>query len=116
MIFSNFEIHRTLLTSLVAERFSDHRGIDWSEIVNQHKVFLGHTSSSISMIYRKILLLAIKKTGKSDVSLQEVADHAAVVYQPGKEKKESAARVLHREKIILCFKKRMAELGIDVVV
>jgi len=45
--------------------------------------------------------------------LQEVADYAAKVYQPGK---ESAVKVLHRERIILYFKERIAELGINVVV
>ena len=68
---SGFRIER-MLTRLVAERFNDHRGIDWSELVTQHKEFLGHTSSSISMIYRKIFLLAQRaKTGKSDVSFLE---------------------------------------------
>merc|ERR1719427_1928722 len=67
---SGFRIER-MLTSLVAEKYNDHRGIDWSEIVNQHKEFWGHTASSISEIYRTILQRA--KAKKSDVSLQEVA-------------------------------------------
>ena len=50
------------------------------------------------------------------MSLQEVADYAAEVYQPGKEKKESTAKALRREKIIFYFKKRVTELGIEVVV
>ena len=103
-----------MLTSLVAEKFNDHLGIDWTEIVNQHKEFLGHTSSSISGIYHQILRHA--KAKNNDVSLQEVADYAAAVYQPGKEKKEPASKVLHREKIIMYFKKRVAELGINVVI
>ena len=103
-----------MLTSLVAEKFNDHRGIDWSEILSQHKEFAGHTSSSISEIYRKILSHA--KTKKHDISLLEVAEFAEAVYQPGREKKDSAAKVIHREKIILYFKERVAELGINVVV
>ena len=101
-----------MLTNLVAERFNDHRGIDWSEIVNQHKEFEGHTGASISGIYRKIRKNA--KVGKSDVNLQEVADYAAKVYQPGVERKEPAAKAAHREKIILHFKESVAELGINV--
>ena len=50
------------------------------------------------------------------MSLQEVADFAAAVYQPGKERQEPTAKVVHREKIILYFKDRVAELGINVVV
>ena len=103
-----------MLTSIVAEKYNDHRGIDWSESVNEHKEFVGHTASSISDIYRKVLNHA--KAKKSDVSLQEVADYAAKAYQPGKERKEPAAKALHREKIILFMEKRVAELGINVVV
>merc|ERR1712110_2470 len=64
---SGFRIER-MLTSLVAEKFNDHRGIDWSEIVNQHKDFVGHNGASISKIYNRILRRA--KAGKGDVSLQ----------------------------------------------
>ena len=99
----------SMLTSLVAEKYNDHRGIDWSDIVKRHKEFVGHTSASISRIYRTVLAFA--KRGKSDVSLKEVADYAA-----GKEKREPAAKVVHREKIIVYFKERVAELGINVVV
>ena len=102
-----------MLTSLVAEKYNDHRGIDWSEIVNQHKEFVGHTGHSLSLIYRMILHLV--KRAKSDVSLQEVADYAAATYQPGKER-ESAVRTARREKIILHFEKRVAELEINVVI
>ena len=103
-----------MLTSLVAEKFNDHVGIGWSEILNQHKEFVGQTSTSISQIYRDIRKHA--KALKGDVSLQDVADYAAVVYQPGKQRKEPAAKVLHREKIVLYFKERVAEVGINVVV
>ena len=106
---SGFRIER-MLTSLVAEKFNDHKGIDWSEIVKQHKEFVGHTAASISEIYRKMLYSA--KSGKSDVSLQEVADYAAAVFQPRNLQKPAA----HREKIIFHFEKRVAELGIHVVV
>merc|ERR1719397_2177848 len=109
---SGFRIER-MLTSLVAEKYNDHRGIDWSEIVNQHKEFVGHTGASLSHIFRNIQTHT--KRGRNEVSLQEVAEYAAAVYQPGKEKKESAAKVLHREKIILYLKERVAELGINVV-
>ena len=110
---TGFRIER-MLTSLVAEKFNDHKGIDWSEILNQHKELVGHTASSISGIYRNILSNAKEK--KSDVSLQEVAEYAATVYQPGKEKKEPAAKAFHREKIVSYFKEKVAELGINVVV
>ena len=111
---TGFRIER-MLTSLVAERFSDTRGIDWSEILKQHQEFVGHTSASISQIYHRIHS-NYAKTKKVDVNLQEVADYAAEVYQPGKEKKESTAKALRREKIIFYFKKRVTELGIEVVV
>jgi len=110
---TGFKIER-ILTSLVAEKFNDHRGIDWSELVNRHKEFLGHTTTSIRVTYHKVLTHA--KAKKSGVSLQDVADYAAASYQPGKERKESAAKRAHREKIVLYFKERVAELGINVVV
>ena len=49
-------------------------------------------------------------------NLKHPTEYAAEVYQPGKERKETAAKILHREKIILYFKERVAELGINVVV
>ena len=49
--------------------------------MNQHKEFVGHTSASISQIYRRILGQA--KAKKIDASLQDVAEYAAAVYQPG---------------------------------
>ena len=110
---SGFRVER-MLTRFVAENFGDYRGIDWSDIVNQHKEFEGHTGASISGIYRRIRRCA--KAGKSDVNLQEVADYAAKVYQPGAERKESATKAAHREKIILHFKERVVELGIKVAV
>ena len=113
---TGFRIER-MLTSLVAEKFNDHKGIDWAEILNQHKDFAGHTTASISQTYHKVHhLVRNTKEGKKDVSLQEVADFAAAVYQPGKERQEPTAKVVHREKIILYFKERVAELGINVVV
>ena len=49
------------------------------------------------------------------MSLQEVANYASAVYQPGKERKESLAKVAHREAIISHFKNKVAELGLNVV-
>ena len=40
-----------------------------------------------------------------------VADFAAGVHRPGKEKNGSYAKVIHREKIILCFEVKVAEFG-----
>ena len=100
-----------MLTSLVAEKYNNHKGIDWSEILSQHKEFVGHTATSISQIYRKMLRNV--ERGKKDASCQDVADYAAEFYR---EKKETTAKALHREKIILYFEKRVAELGINVVV
>ena len=112
---TGFRVER-MLTSLVAKKFNDHRGIDWSEILNQHKEFVGHTAASIRQIYHKVYhsTLANAKKGQKEMNLQEVADYAAKVYQPGMERKESAAKIVHREKIILYFEKRVAELGINV--
>ena len=53
----------------------------------------------------------VRKT-MANSSLQEVAECAA----EGKERKESSARVAHREKLVLLFKKRADELGIKIVV
>ena len=46
----------------------------------------------------------------------EVAEFAAEVYQPGKEKKEPGDQIAHREKIIQYFERRVADLGIEVIV
>ena len=105
-----------MLTNLIAEKFSDHQGISWSEILNQHEEFLGHTASSLSKVFQKVQYMAKRaKGGTYPVSLQEVADFAAATYQSGKEIKEPPAKAAHREKIISHFKRRVAELGINVV-
>ena len=105
-----------MLTNVMAEKFSDHKGINWSEILNQHQEFLGHTAKSLSNTFRKVHHNAKKaKGGTYSLSLQEVADYAAATYQSGKEIKEPPAKAAHREKIISHFKRRVAELGINVV-
>ena len=51
-------------------------------------------------MFNPLLITNYTKEGKKDVSLQEVADFAAAVYQPGKERQEPADKVENREKII----------------
>ena len=104
-----------MLTSLIAEKYSDNKGVDWSEIVNQHPDFVGHTDTSLSRIFHKVHSSAKRAKGGDSVSLQEVADYASAVYQPGKERKGSPAQAAHREAIISRFKMRVEELGINVV-
>ena len=101
-----------MLTRLVADKFTDHMGIDWSKIVNEHKEFVGHTNTSLSRTYQKIFS-STKKCGRGS-SLQEVADYAAEAYQPGRERKESSAKAAHREAIVSYFKSKVADLGINV--
>ena len=111
---TGFRVER-MLTSLIAEKFRDSKGIDWPEIVNQHPEFAGHTARSLSRIFHKVHSNAKTVKGVDSLSLQEVADYASAVYQPGKERKESPAQAAHREAIISYFKRRVAELGINVV-
>jgi len=103
-----------MLTRLVAEKFTGHKGIDWEEIRNQHKEFKGHTSESLCQIFQKVRGQASAQ--KRDTSLVEVAEFAAEVYQPGKEKQEPGVKIAHREKIIQYFERRVADLGIEVIV
>merc|ERR1712013_114501 len=86
---TGFRVGR-MLTRLVAEKFTDHIGIDWLELVNQHKEFVGHTSTSLGLTFQKIFTNA-KECGRGS-SLQEVANYAAEVYQSGRERKESFAK------------------------
>jgi len=103
-----------MLTRLVAEKFTCHKGIDWEEILHQHKEFKGHTSASLSAIFQKVRGNA--RNQNSDASLVEIAEYASKVYQPGNESKESDANIVHREKIIRYFEDRVADLGIKVIV
>ena len=104
-----------MLTSLIAEKFSDHKGIDWPGMVKKHPDFVGHTAASLRQIFHQIHARTRAAKGGDSVSLQEVADYAAAVYQPGRERKESPAQAAHREAIISRFKMRVEELGINVV-
>jgi len=100
-----------MLTKLVAQKYNDYKGIDWSEFVNQHKDFVGHTRASISQLFQTCLKSA-RTLKKSDaVSLEEVAECTAVFQA----RKESVGKIARREKIIEHFKKKVDELGIDIV-
>ena len=57
-----------------------------------------------------------EKKNKSDVNLKEVAEYAAEVYQPGKEKREPLSKTIHREKVIAYFTTKAKELGIEIAV
>ena len=103
-----------MLTRFVAENFTDYRGIDWSEIVKEHKEFVGHTSTSLRQIYHKVIKLYKEKS--EVVNVQEVAAYAEKVYQPGKERRELVSQVTRREKAIQHFKRREKELQIEIVI
>ena len=45
-----FRIER-MLKKLVTEKFTDHRGIVWAEIVSQHKDLAGHTESDTGWFF-----------------------------------------------------------------
>jgi len=108
---SDFRVEK-MLTRLVAKKYKDHREIDWSEILNQHEEFAGHTNASISAVFQ-VCFKAAKRQKKADaVSLQEVAEFTAVFQV----RKEPAAKIVHREKIVEYFQKRIEELGINFVV
>ena len=103
-----------MLTRLVAEKFKDHRGINWSELVREHKEFAGHTGASIGHIFWSCRNSALRCKKKSSISLQEVAEHTADVYQPGKERKVTETKEIKRRKFIMHFKSRLNELGIKI--
>jgi len=112
---SGLRIER-MLTILVAQKFKDHKGVDWSKIVEEHKEFAGHTGASIRSIFNKCLSVAKQRKKTGDVNLQEVAEYAAHVYQPGKERREPVSKTLRREKVIAYFKKKAEDLGIEIAV
>jgi len=101
-----------MVTSIVAQKYKDYHGIDWSELQRQHKEFAGHTSTSLSNVFQGCLGFAKKLKKREEVSLLEVAESAEVL----KVKKESAAKTIRREKIISYFEKRVEELKINIVV
>ena len=103
-----------MLTHLIAEKYDSHKGIDWSEILSKHSEFKGHTSRSLSHTFRKAREQA--RGSKSDVTLAEVAQYAAQKYQQGNGRKDSDAKIVHRDKIIQYFKKKVAEFNIEVSV
>ena len=108
---TGFRVER-MMTSLVAEKFKDYKGIDWLEFVNQHKEFAGHTNASIRKMFQKCLQFARKQKHTDSVSLQEVAE-CTEAYQA---RKEPPAKIVRREKIVEYFSQRVKELGINVVV
>ena len=83
-----FRIER-MLTRLVAEKFTDHSGIDWAEIVSQHKELVGHTATSLGQAHQKVLF-----------SKCQSRCLIGIAYQPGKERRKSAADAAHKEAVI----------------
>ena len=106
-----FRVER-MMTSLVAQKYKDYRGVDWLELVTQHKEFAGHTNASIRKLFQNCLQFARKQKHTDDVSLQEVAE-CTEVYQA---RKEPPAKIVRREKIVEYFSQRVEELGINIVV
>ena len=102
----------SMLTRLVAQKYKDYKGVDWSEIVSQHKEFAGHTRTSINELFQRCVLAARKLKKSNAVSLEEVAE-CTVVYQP---RNNSAAKISRRGKIMEYFNKRVDELGINIVI
>ena len=102
-----------MLTSLLAQKYKDHKGVDWSEIVKQHKEFVGHTSTSVRRLFNGCLKKAKLRKNRGDVSLQDVAEYAA---DDRKEKKEPLSTTMRREKVIEYFKRKAEDLGIEVKV
>ena len=105
-----------MLTTLLAQKFKDHKGVAWSQILKEHKDFVGHTSTSIRNIFHTCRKLAMQKKNAGDVNLQEVAEYAADAYQPGKERREPVSTTVQREKVIAYFKRKAEDLGIEVAV
>ena len=103
-----------MLTHLIAEKYDSHKGIEWSEILNKHKEFKGHTSRSLSQTFYTVRERA--RGTKKDVTLAEVAQYAAHKYRQGNEKKDSDAKIIHRDKILEYFKKKVTDFGIEVSV
>merc|ERR550517_1647456 len=94
-----------MLTRLVAQNYDDYREINWSEIVNQHKEFAGHTVASISQIFRNCLKSARKQKKNDAVSLEEVAECTA----ERQVRKDSVGKIARRKKIIEHFQKKVDE-------
>jgi len=105
-----------MLTSLLAQKFKDHKGVAWSQILKEHKDFVGHTSTSIRNIFHTCRKQAKQRKNAGDVNLQEVAEYAADAYQPGKERREPVSTTVQREKVIAYFKRKTEDLGIEVAV
>ena len=93
-----------------AQKYKDYQGIDWSELQRQHKEFAGHTSTSLSKVFRGCLCFAKKLKNTEEVSLVEVAESAEVLTV----KKELAAKTIRRKRSY--FEKRVEELKINIVV
>ena len=102
-----------MLTRLVAQKYKDLKGIDWSKIVCEHKEFAGHTSLSLRLVFTNFVHNFKTLNKGCEINLQEVAEYAATIYQPYK---ESSSKVAWRETILQYFKNRVAALGIDLVV
>ena len=109
---SSFKIEK-MLASVVAEKFTDIQGIGWSDLVKQHKELSGHTGSSLSSVYRKVISCMKHREGYKEVNPFEIARYAAEAYQPAK---EPVVKVVRRERIIQHFEDRVKLLEIDVVV
>ena len=110
---SGFKVEK-LLTRIVAEKFNDLQGIGWSDLVKQHKEFAGHTGSSLSSVYRKIIsCVQLRERSKEVKTPFEIAKYAAETYQPAK---EPVVKVVRRERIIHHFERRVKEHEINVVV
>ena len=118
---TGFRVER-ILANLVAEKQGKNKGVaarselDWSALVEQYKEFAGHTNRSLRRVYEILMNRAEMKTKcrRSTLSLKDVADYAMEFCTEGREKKETASREEHRERMINYLKSKLKELQIKL--
>ena len=105
---------KVMLANVVADNFEDIDKIDWN-FVKSFKEFSGHTLSSIrNTFFNNIHKVAIKhsKEGKTELTLKEIAEDAAVSYSDKNVRKIPASTLTRQKEVIEYFQKKVEELGI----
>ena len=118
---TGFRVER-ILANLVVEKLGKDKGVaarselDWSEMVEQNKEFAGHTNRSLRRIYEILVNRVEVKTrcSRSTMSLKDVADYAMEYCTEGREKKETASKKEHRERLIDYLQSKLRGLEINL--
>ena len=102
-----------MLANYLAENYSSYDDVDWEKL-SQMTDFKGHSSLSLRRLVSQFRIHAIKKYNISprEISLKDISKYCNEVYGEGFKNRGNARTKEKQDRVIECFEKKVAEMGI----